>query len=68
MPVQVYEFNSALGGEGISPVMSSICTTEMKGQKVIKLCGTAIFKKDKFLGFLNEDETKRKAFALCLTK
>lgn len=64
LPVQSYEFTQALGGKGVSPKMSSICITEIKGQKTIKLCGTAIFKEDKFLGFLNEDETRSLCYVL----
>jgi spore germination protein KC len=63
LPIQLYKFSDALGDNGISPVMSAICLTEVKGQKTIKLCGTSIFKNDRFMGFLNEDETKSLCFA-----
>lgn len=64
MEVQTYEFINALGDMGISGTMTSICTREHNNEKAIKLCGTAIFKKDRFLGKIDEEETKTLMFIL----
>lgn len=61
--VQIYEVIERLEGEGISVVMPAVCVTEVNGAKTIKLCGLAIFKGDKLVGFLDEDETKYFCFA-----
>lgn len=64
VPVQIHRFISAMKGEGKSPVMPSVCLEEREGEKILKLCGTAVFKNDRLLGFLNEDETKSLNFVL----
>jgi spore germination protein KC len=63
-PVQVYEFVNALGEEGFSGVMTSICSELNDEEEVIKLCGTAVFKEDKLQGFINGEETKALCFIL----
>lgn len=54
----VYEFINALASEGISPTIPAIGITTSENKKTSELSGTAVFKKDKFLGFLDEEETK----------
>ncbi|HBR01069.1 MAG TPA: Ger(x)C family spore germination protein [Ruminiclostridium sp.] len=63
-PVQAYRFIDVLSEEGISGVLPSICITEQKGEKMIELCGSAVFKEDKLLGFLDKEETKSLNFIL----
>jgi len=64
MHVQIYEFIENMSNEGISAVMPAICLTEVKGEKTIRLCGTAVFREDKLIGYLDEDETKYLSFVL----
>jgi len=62
--VQMFEFLERLANEGISPVMPVITTKENKGQKTLKLSGLALFKKDKLVGYLDEEDTKFYCFAI----
>lgn len=62
--VQIYEFMECLASEGVSGIMPVVRLEEIAGEKVIRLCGTAVFKKDKLIGYLDEDETKYLCFVL----
>lgn len=64
IPMRSYEFVNLLGGKGVSGMMTSLCTVENNNEKVIKLCGTAIFNRDKLQGFINGDETKTLSFII----
>lgn len=64
IPMRSYEFVKLLGGKGVSGMMTSLCTVENNNEKVIKLCGTAIFNRDKLQGFINGDETKTLSFII----
>lgn len=61
--VEVYEFVSALTGQGISPVLPAVRVTKNQGKNKSELSGTAVFKKTRFEGFLDEEETKYLLFA-----
>lgn len=56
--MQVFEFVERLMDEGISAVMPAVCLNEVNGEKTIKMCGTGLFKADRLVGFLDEEETK----------
>ena len=60
--VKAYEIINYLSGEGISSVMPAIRVTENQGEKTAELSGSAVFKRDKLVGFLNGDETKSLLF------
>lgn len=47
-----------LSGEGISATLPVVGITMNQGEKTSELFGTAVFKKGKFVGFLDEKETK----------
>lgn len=64
LSVPAYQFMNAMAGEGVSGFMTSLCTTVNDGEKVLKTCGTAVFKKDILQGFINEDETFALSFIL----
>ncbi len=64
LQIQVHDFLKALSAEGMSAIATAITTTEINGEKVFDLSGTAVFKSDKLLGFLNSDETKSLDFVL----
>lgn len=54
---RLYEVNNMLGGEGISLITPAI-TLSQNNNDTSELSGTAVFKKDKLLGFLESDESK----------
>jgi spore germination protein KC len=55
---EVYQFINDLPCEGTSPVLPAIKLGETAGIKTSELSGTAIFKEDKLIGFVDEEETK----------
>jgi len=56
--VKVYELVDILEEEGISTVLPAIQLTKNSDKKTAELTGTAVFKSDKLVGFLNLDETR----------
>lgn len=64
LPIPVYKFIHALVEEGISGIMNSVCIEVNNEEKVAKLCGTAVFKEDKFQGVIDEEETYALSFIL----
>lgn len=58
----VLQFDNDLQAEGISPKAPVINLKQMDGKEVPQIMGTAIFNKDKLLGFLNSEETKALLF------
>jgi len=61
--IQVYDFMGKIEGEGISAVLPAVCIEKNREKLTAKLVGTAIFKSDKLVGFLNSEETKYFLFA-----
>jgi len=53
-----YRLINALSSEGISATMPVIGTIKTDEKKVLDISGCAILKGDKYVGLLNEDETK----------
>ena len=63
LPIQVYEFLSALSTEGVGPVVPRVDKTPSleagKGkEEALKLTGTAIFKENRLAGWANMNETR----------
>lgn len=56
--VKVYEFVNELPCNGIAPVLPVIKVTESSGVKTSLLSGTAVFRGDKMVGYLNEEESR----------
>ncbi len=56
--VGTYEFINALEAEGISPTLPTIGITTIENKETSELSGTAVFKKEKLVGFLDEEESK----------
>lgn len=56
--IQTYQFIQALSSQVESPILPTVGSAMNQGQRIIELSGTAVFKKDKLVGFLNEDDTK----------
>jgi spore germination protein KC len=57
-PVQTYELIGYLEDTGISVSVPTIHLVENAGKKTAELNGTAVFKADKLVGFLDPDETR----------
>jgi len=62
--VHAYELVNTLEDEGISTYLPAIHLTESNGLKTAQVEGTAIFKSDKLIGFLDADETKTYLFII----
>lgn len=56
--INVLQFDIALEGEGISPIAPVVNLISSEGKMFPQIMGTAIFKKDKLVGFLTGEETK----------
>lgn len=61
--VKLYEANNVLFGEGISLALPALNVTKNTSSQVTQLGGTAVFKKDKLLGFLDGNDSKFLLFA-----
>ncbi len=61
--VEAYMFIDMLASGGISPVLPSVSLTDNAGQQTSQVAGTAVFKGDRLVGFLDGDETKYFLFA-----
>lgn len=55
---EAYEFINALTSEGISPTLPAIGITLNDNKRTSELSGTAVFKGNKLVGFINGEETK----------
>ncbi|WP_242837076.1 Ger(x)C family spore germination protein [Dehalobacter restrictus] len=60
--VQLYQANNMLGDEGISLILPALDIANNQNDKITELGGTAVFKKDKLLGYLGSDESKYLVF------
>ncbi len=60
--VMLRELLNNLAGKGISATLPTIKIATYAGKKKAELGGTAIFKRDKLVGFLNEEETQGMLF------
>lgn len=56
--VDILEFDNDLQGEGVSAITPSVALNQNDGKMLPHIKGTAIFKLDKLVGFLNGEETK----------
>lgn len=56
--VEVSELIDILSGKGVSSYLPAIGVTLNDGKKTANLSGTAVFKRDKLVGFLNKEDTK----------
>ena len=59
---KLYQANNMLAGEGTSLVLPSIKVAEQQTATTVELAGTAIFKKDKLIGFLDVDQSQLMLF------
>lgn len=56
--VDIMQFDTDLKAKGKSPIASVVNLKQVDGKMVPQVMGTAIFKKDKLVGFLSGEETK----------
>lgn len=56
--VEAYEFMNDLSVSGISPSLPAIGIAINEGERTSELSGTAVFKKEKLIGFLDSEDTK----------
>jgi spore germination protein KC len=56
--IQIYQVNDLLAGNGISLVLPTLVENVNDDEKVVSLNGTAVFKKDKLIGYLDRCESK----------
>jgi len=61
--VQLYQVTDIIGSKGISLALSSINITKNVKMTIPSIDGSAVFKKDKLIGFLDGDDTKNFLFA-----
>jgi len=58
VPIQVWEFNRALSEEGVRPTMPVIELVEIGDTKVPRVAGSAVFKSDKLVGWLDDKDSR----------
>lgn len=56
--IQLYEFFDRLFYKEVAPILPTVNLVEQHGEKTPHVGGTAIFKSEKLIGFLNEEDTK----------
>ena len=56
--IQLYEFFDRIFYEQVSAILPAVQLVEQQGVKTPIIGGTAIFKHEKLIGFLNEEDTK----------
>lgn len=56
--IDILRFDNDLEAEGLSAIAPAVALKQIDGKMVPYIMGTAIFKSDKLVGFLNGEETK----------
>jgi len=59
---QIWEFTNKIGVEGVSALAPQVTLREEHGQQLPHIEGTAVFKRDKLIGFLDGEESKALLF------
>ena len=60
--IDILQFDNDLEAKGISAIAPAVSLKQIDGKMLPHIMGTAIFKKDKLVGFLNGEETKNLIF------
>lgn len=60
--IKIYQANNMLNGKGISLILPAVEVEQIGETKNLELDGTAIFKEDKLIGFLDSKESKALLF------
>lgn len=60
---ELWDMINELESEGVSPTVPSVGIKEVEGKKKPSILGTAILKKDRLIGFLSGEDTKKYLFA-----
>jgi spore germination protein KC len=61
--IEIWELINSLAGKGISSIAPIIELKPINGIFVPRIMGTAVFKKDKYIGYLGAEQTKDMLFA-----
>lgn len=61
---RLYEVNNILNSDGVSLVLPGVSVNKEVGDSKLELSGTAVFKKDKLTGWLEDEQTKYLNFIL----
>ncbi len=61
---QLYEVYSTLKSEGIDLTLPAVINVDNNGEYIAKLCGTAVFKGERLVGYLSPEESKYFLFAV----
>lgn len=56
--VQTYEVYNEINTEGVAPAIPAVEIVNVEDAKDLRFCGTAVFDKDKLVGYLDARETK----------
>ncbi|MEN6325642.1 MAG: Ger(x)C family spore germination protein [Syntrophomonas sp.] len=60
--IEIWEFTNNLAEEGISAITPSTNLEKENGADVLQIMGSAVFKRDKLIGFIDGEETKDMLF------
>ncbi len=66
--VEGYKLVQSLTSESLSSILPTAYVTVVNGEKTMEVSGTAVFKKDKLIGFLDGNDTKYLLFIRNLIK
>lgn len=58
IPMQVWEFNRALSEVGLLPILPVVELIELDDKKIPRVAGTAVFREDRLVGWLDERDTR----------
>lgn len=61
---RLYEVNNILNSDGVSLVLPGVSVNQEVGDPKLELSGTAVFKEDKLIGWLEDEQTKYLNFIL----
>ena len=61
---RLYEVNNILNSDGVSLVLPGVSVNQEVGDSKLELSGTAVFKEDKLIGWLEDEQTKYLNFIL----
>jgi spore germination protein KC len=60
--IELLQFSNVLTEKGVGSIATAVGLEQQNGQKYAHVMGTAIFKGDKLIGFINGDDTKNLLF------
>ncbi|MCX7711196.1 MAG: Ger(x)C family spore germination protein [Clostridia bacterium] len=61
-PIEIWEITNELAAKGVGAISAAVDLEKSDGEEVPRVLGTAVFKGNKLIGFLDADETKALLF------